>query len=120
MICPFCGKEMAEGTLPTLRDPIQWEEKDGEKTTWGEPKRVKLAVGGILNPVTAAAYYCESCRKVIVEVPEYESTLDKLDKRVNAFLSRRNEQREARQTQREEEQKEKRREKRRKNDPWED
>lgn len=118
-LCPYCGKEMEAGEIAAAQYVVQWE-KTYETPTFEEPKRVMLSSGSILNPVTAKAYYCKECQKVIVDVPDWESPLDKLDKKWSAWAEKRKAQREARQAQREEEIKEKQREKRRKNDPWED
>ena len=113
--CPYCGKEMQEGTIPAVRDMVCWE-GGAQQGTW--PERVTLSSAGILNSVTAKAYYCEACQKIIVDVPEWESPLDKLDKKWTAWSEKRKSEREARQAQREEEKRE--REKRRDNDPWEE
>ena len=115
--CPYCGKEMAAGTIPAVQYHIQWESDTPLGT---EPERIMLSSSGILNSVTAKAYYCEACQKIIVDVPEWESPLDKLDKKWSAWSEKRKEEREARQVQREEEKKKQAREKRRGNDPWED
>jgi len=53
------------------------------------------------------AYYCESCKAVIVPVPEIEWTLDKLDKKFTAWQEKMSAQREERKAQREEEKREK-------------
>lgn len=111
--CPYCGGEMAEGTIPAVRDTILWENRM-------ETERVVLSSGRILNSVTAKAYYCKDCRKVIVDVPDWESPLDKLDKKWSAWAEKRKEERETRAARREEEREERAREKRRDNDPWEE
>ena len=115
--CPYCGKEMAAGTIPAVQYTIQWE---SDTPPLGEPERVVLSSAGILNSVTAKAYYCEACQKVIVDVPDWESPLDKLDKKWTVWSEKRKEEREARAAQRKEEREERAREKRRENDPWED
>ena len=115
--CPYCGKEMAAGTIPAVRDLIKWE---SDTLRLGEPERVILSSGGIVNSVTAKAYYCKDCQKVIVDVPEWESVLDKLDKKWSAWSEKRKNERETIKAQREEEQREQAREKRRENDPWEE
>ena len=115
--CPYCGKEMAAGTIPAVRDLICWE---NDTLRLGEQERVVLSSAGILNSVTAKAYYCEVCQKVVVDVPDWESPLDKLDKKWTAWSEKRKEEREARAAQREEKREERAREKRRENDPWEE
>lgn len=118
-LCPYCGEEMETGEIPPVQYGVQWV-KTYETPTFEEPERIMLSSGSILSPVTAKAYYCADCHKVIVDVPEWESALDKLDKKWSAWSEKRKEQREMRQEQHEEAVKEKQREKRRKNDPWED
>ena len=115
--CPYCGNEMAAGTIPAVRDRIYWE-SDTKSGAWAES--VTLSAGGVVNSVTAKAYYCKDCRKVIVDVPEWESVLDKLDKKWSAWSEKRKNERETIKAQREEEQREQAREKRRENDPWEE
>ena len=115
--CPYCGQETKAGTVPAVRDLICWESDTSLGT---EPERIILSSAGILNSVTAKAYYCKDCRKVIVDVPDWESPLDKLDKKWSAWSEKRKNEREVRQTKREEEKKEQAREKRRGNDPWEE
>lgn len=117
--CPYCGKEMEAGTIPPVQYGVQWM-KTYETPTFEEPERVMLSSGSILNPVTAKGYYCADCRKVIVDVPDWESPLDKLDKKWSAWAEKRKEERETRAARREEEREERAREKRRDNDPWEE
>ena len=115
--CPYCGKEMEAGTIPAVRDMICWE-GGTQQGTW--PERVTLSTGNILNSVTAKAYYCKGCQKIIVDVPDWESPLDKLDKKWTAWSEKRKSEREALKAQREDEKQEREREKRRDNDPWEE
>ena len=65
------------------------------------------------------AYYCESCKVVIVPVPEIEWPLDKLDKKFTAWQEKISAQREERKAQCEEEKREEKSRKRREKDPWE-
>ena len=84
-----------------------------------EKEQVWLGRAGLFGGDTPARY-CESCRTVIVPVPEIDTLADKLDRKLDALRERRAAQREEREQQREEEKQEKRREKRRKSDPWEE
>ena len=86
-VCPYCGKEMRDGAIPVLRD-IYWcpRGEDGMlKDGFGDEKeQVWLGRAGLLGDYYTPARYCESCKVVIVPVPEIEWPLDKLDKKFTA------------------------------------
>ena len=121
-VCPYCGKEMRDGAIPVLRD-IYWRPRgeDGMlKDGFGDEKeQVCLGREGLLGDYYTPARYCESCKVVIVPVPEIEWPLDKLDKKFTAWQEKIRAQREERQAQREEEKREEKSRKRREKDPWE-
>lgn len=78
-ICPYCGKEMREGALPAYKYALTWcprNEQGG--IVEGEP--VRLSKTPVLGGVYAPARYCESCRVMIVPVPEIETFSDKAGK----------------------------------------
>ena len=87
-VCPYCGKEMRDGAIPVLRD-IYWcpRGEDGMlKDGFGDEKeQVWLGRAGLLGDYYTPARYCESCKVVIVPVPEIEWPLDKLDKKFTAW-----------------------------------
>ena len=87
-VCPYCGKEMRDGAIPVLRD-IYWcaRGEDGMlKDGFGDEKeQVCLGRAGLLGDYYTPARYCESCKVVIVPVPEIEWPLDKLDKKFTAW-----------------------------------
>ena len=109
---------MREGALPAYKYPLTWcprNEQGG--IVEGEP--VRLSKTPVLGGVYAPARYCESCRVVIVPVPEIETFADKagkwLDKtrgslgdRIDLAAERREEEKAARE-----------REEKRNKDPWE-
>ena len=74
-VCPYCGKEMRDGAIPVLRD-IYWcpRGEDGMlKDGFGDEKeQVCLGRAGLLGDYYTPARYCESCKVVIVLVPEIE------------------------------------------------
>lgn len=117
-ICPYCGGKMREGALPAYKYPLTWcprNEQGG--IVEGEP--VRLSKTPVLGGVYAPAHYCESCRVVIVPVPEIETFSDKagkwLDKTLGSLGGRIDlaaERREAEKAARE-------REEKRNKDPWE-
>ena len=121
-VCPYCGKEMRDGAIPVLRD-IYWcpRGEDGMlKDGFGDEKeQVCLGRAGLLGDYYTPARYCESCKVVIVPVPEIEWPLDKLDKKFTAWQEKMSAQREERKAQREEEKREEKSRKRREKDPWE-
>ena len=109
-VCPYCGKEMRDGAIPVLRD-IYWcpRGEDGMlKDGFGDEKeQVCLGRAGLLGDYYTPARYCESCKVVIVPVPEIEWPLDKLDKKFTAWQEKMSAQREEKSR------------KRREKDPWE-
>ena len=121
-VCPYCGKEMRDGVIPAYRDHIEWmgRGKDGMLGSDPDDKNsVTLVKAGLFCNYQTPAYYCESCKVVIVPVPEIEWPLDKLDKKFTAWQGKISAQREERKAQREEEKREERSRKRREKDPWE-
>lgn len=98
-VCPYCGKEMRDGAIPVLRD-IYWcpRGEDGMlKDGFGDEKeQVWLGRAGLLGDYYTPARYCESCKVVIVPVPEIEWPLDKLDKKFTAWQEKMSAQREER------------------------
>ena len=121
-VCPYCGKEMRDGAIPVLRD-IYWcaRGEDGMlKDGFGDEKeQVWLGRAGLLGDYYTPARYCESCKVVIVPVPEIDTLADKLDRKLDEWREKRSAQQQARQAQREEEKREEKSRKRREKDPWE-
>lgn len=71
MICPYCTETMKKGYIPSQKVDLCWI-PEGEKPnvfTIHTPNSVTLATWDLFS-CTAEAFYCESCRKVILEVPE--------------------------------------------------
>lgn len=120
-VCPYCGKEMRDGVIPAYRNHVEWMGR-GEDGIIGsgvdDENSVMLVKAGMFGGNTPA-YYCESCKAVIIPVPEIEWTLDKLDKKFTAWQEKMSAQREERKAQREEEKREEKSRKRREKDPWE-
>lgn len=74
MDCPFCGKEMKEGTIPS---GLKWIE-DGLDSWEGIPLS-----GGLLGRAPKS-FYCPDCRQIILPVPEIEGMADKLRRKLDA------------------------------------
>lgn len=114
MDCPFCGKEMKEGKIPS-RDHLRWVDS-AEEGVWG---------GGIRLSGTfqeAQAFFCPDCRRIVMPVPEIESVWDKMQRKIGDATEKLGvvrEQLEERHAQAEQTKKQKEKEKKGKKDPWE-
>ena len=120
-VCPYCGKEMRDGAIPVLRY-MYWHPRNEDGTIsngFDSDGEILLGRAGLLGDYYTPARYCESCKVVIVPVPEIEWPLDKLDKKFTAWQEKMSAQREERKAQREEEKREEKSRKRREKDPWE-
>lgn len=120
-VCPYCGKEMRDGAIPVYRD-IYWCPRGEDGTIaddLGTEGQVWLGRAGLFGDYYTPARYCESCKVVIVPVPEIEWPLDKLNKKLTVWQEKMSAQREERRARRQEEEKERRSKTRREKDPWE-
>ena len=120
-VCPYCGKEMRDGAIPVLRY-MYWHPRNEDGTIsngFDSDGEILLGRAGLLGDYYTPARYCESCKVVIVPVPEIEWPLDKLDRKFTAWQEKMSAQREERKAQREEEKREEKSRKRREKDPWE-
>ncbi len=111
MDCPFCGKEMREGRIPS-RDNLKWYESAGENA-WGEGIRLNKSFQD------TDAFYCSDCRQIILPVPEIEGMLDKMKRKLDAVSEKVGEMQKQREAQRTEAKKEQKKEKLGTKDPWE-
>ena len=120
-VCPYCGKEMRDGAIPVYRD-IYWCPRGEDGTIaddLGTEGQVWLGRAGLFGDYYTPARYCESCKVVIVPVPEIDTLADKLDRKLDEWREKRSAQQQVRQAQREEKKREERSKKRREKDPWE-
>ena len=121
-VCPYCGKEMRDGAIPVLRD-IYWcpRGEDGMlKDGFGDEKeQVWLGRAGLLGDYYTPARYCESCKVVIVPVPEIETLADKADRWLNKTLGSLGNKLDETLERREEKKTERKKKERREKDPWE-
>ena len=111
MDCPFCGKEMKAGTIPS-RDLLKWRES-GIEDTWG---------GGIALcswTESTKAFLCPDCRQIVIPVPEIEGMWDKVQRKMDEASKKLGAVQKKWKEQREETQKQKKKEKLGKKDPWE-
>mgnify|MGYP006955994562 CR=1 FL=1 len=76
---------MREGALPAYKYALRWCPSD-ERGGIEEEKSVRLSGTPVLESVYAPALYCESCRVVIVPVPEIETFADKAGKWLDKTL----------------------------------
>lgn len=121
-VCPYCGKEMRDGAIPVLRDIYWWPRgEDGMlKDGFGDEKeQVWLGRAGLLGDYYTPARYCESCKVVIVPVPEIDTLADKADRWLNKTLGSLGGKIDEATERREEEKKERKRREKREKDPWE-
>ena len=84
-VCPYCGREMREGALPVYKYALRWCPDNGRGGI-EEEKSVRLSGTPVIESVYAPARYCESCRVVIVPVPEIETFSDKAGKWLDKTL----------------------------------
>ena len=121
-VCPYCGKEMRDGAIPVLRY-IYWGPRgeDGMlKDGFGDEKeQVWLGRAGLLGDYYTPARYCESCKVVIVPVPEIDTLADKADRWLNKTLGSLGGKIDEASARREEEKAERKRREKREKDPWE-
>ena len=121
-VCPYCGKEMRDGAIPVLRD-IYWcpRGEDGMlKDGFGDEKeQVWLGRAGLIGDYYTPARYCESCKVVIVPVPEIDTLADKADRWLNKTLGSLGGKIDEASARREEEKAERKRREKREKDPWE-
>lgn len=67
--CPYCGETMKKGYLKGGRDSVYWtESKPGFFGAFDEAQRISTE-GGLFTAPYRTGYLCESCRKLIVDVP---------------------------------------------------
>ena len=72
--CPYCGELMKKGYLKGGRDNVHWTEtKPGFLSGLDEALLISDE-GGLLTASYKTSYMCESCRKLIVDVPEPPET----------------------------------------------
>ena len=69
MICPYCAKEMEKGFIDQDRifAPLTWYPANRESGFFKSTKRdIKLTTA----TESATVYYCEKCRKLIIDQDE--------------------------------------------------
>ena len=74
MDCPFCGKEMKEGIIPS---GFKWVE-DGQDAWDGIPLTV-----GLLGSAPKS-FYCPDCRQIVLPVPEKAGFLEAVQEKLDA------------------------------------
>lgn len=74
MDCPFCGKEMKEGIIPS---GFKWVE-DGQDAWDGIPLTV-----GLLGSAPKS-FYCPDCRQIVLPVPEKAGFLEAVHEKLDA------------------------------------
>lgn len=72
MNCPYCNSEMKRGIIEAKSQPI-WTTR--QKISIFKRKD-EIALSNFTDTEYSAAYYCESCRKIIIDIDEKISYLD--------------------------------------------
>ena len=115
MDCPFCGKEMKEGAIPS-GNRLEWVDRSGTEDSWKG-----IALNGFFGG-NVMAFLCPDCRRIVIPVPEIEGVWDKARRKIGAASEKLDIMREQlgeRHTQAEQTKKQKEKEKKGKKDPWE-
>ena len=69
MKCPKCQREMEKGYLHNAGQPVQWIPEDRTPSVWRAGVAADAIVfdgGSVFRGYRADAYYCPSCKMVIV------------------------------------------------------
>ena len=72
MNCPYCHKDMKKGVIDAKSRPI-WTTRN-KATIFKRSDEVALSNWG--STEYAAAYYCEDCGKIVIDLNETVSCLD--------------------------------------------
>ena len=72
MNCPYCNKEMKKGVIEAKSRPI-WTTRN--KFTIFK-RNDEIALSNFSDTEYSAAYYCENCRKIVIDLNETVSYLD--------------------------------------------
>ncbi len=130
MECPYCKQPMRDGAIPAEGVQLCWYPRgeNGEVDTSDCESCVPLSKRPVfrLTEYLAQAWYCEGCRRIVLDVPEEEKTKSDLERSVDRVAqtidrmaesaSQKIKDRGAAQREKREE---RQREKRRNQDPWE-
>ena len=108
MECPFCGKEMKEGLIPSS-DRLVWRDKQLTDT---------VLLSGYFDE-QAKAFLCPDCRQIVIPVPEIEGMWDKVQRKMDEASEKLGAVQAKWKEQREETKKQKKKEKFGQKDPWE-
>ena len=66
MKCPFCGKEMTEGTMNSGSRYVQWKGVDDEGK-----KQEYLLAKAFMGGAKMEGHLCVKCRKVILDIEQF-------------------------------------------------
>lgn len=75
MKCPYCNKEMRLGQIQA-DNLLSWT-PDGERVSGGtrwarSPNSIVLAKYFLLTPAAVDAYYCDQCKKIVIDIEASE------------------------------------------------
>ncbi len=112
MDCPFCGKEMRSGSIPSGSRAVWFE--DGAAGGSGQEVALNGLFGGELR-----AFFCPDCRQIILPVPEMEGAAEKLRRKLDAAAEKFGAAREQWEARRSEEKERRKKKEFGLKDPWE-
>lgn len=72
MNCPYCNNEMKKGVIDAKSRPI-WTTRN--KATIFK-RSDEIALSNFSATEYSAAYYCEKCRKIVIDIDETVSCMD--------------------------------------------
>ena len=69
MNCPYCNNEMRKGYIPSTSGLARWY-AEGEKPSLSiKNSGVRFSNNSALEKQTIESYYCEFCKKIIIDIP---------------------------------------------------
>lgn len=69
MTCPWCGREMETGYLHGGRDGVYWQQ-ERPAAIFSASDAVKLDTDGTFWGHYKFVWYCEDCRRLVLDIPE--------------------------------------------------
>lgn len=68
MNCPYCGKEMIEGSILQDRYALKWVPSDKDRGILNFTPLVKgIKLTSMLDNIKVKVFYCAECRKFLID-----------------------------------------------------
>lgn len=116
MNCPYCGKEMQQGSIFSP-NPLEWR-RENDVVNRAEQETVQLT-GLSFFGKDIESFYCPDCRMIVTPVPEIEEPFANVKSKLKGLKERAQQQRDTITADWNAQKEEKQKEKQRKKDPWE-